>query len=628
MGHARATASNSCGRIDSTRTKAKYTAREQNIVSVSNANTYSSSCASAAQAKKTKKEHSHAQKTEIVSPKEVSISRSSVVCERDGAINNENVFKPAKSSDWTPNTCSSFPNKERSDPHKIEKPVVSQKQVSAARSGGVSKSNVFNEKVFKQLESLDRALKTCSFHKKERSDSRKTEIVSQKELSATRSGVVSKSNGVEEIVFKPVEPVTGRIAEKTKNAPKLVPGHETSALRKSLTLAREAHGSKFPTPSSSRRKSQILKKDCVVEEQECLRNIKEANDVTTDLENISAPHGNSTNSKGGKNSYDTKHTECTRTNSVSEHTVTNRSPSQTKHNKSESGEQEIFEKNSKHESTISTGDQKFIDNFSQNIFSQSLFDNFVENGDDFSDVFEPVTFKGNVLVSNSGHKNATINELTENVSSYDEPVTNMTGNHWVHGSIDRIEVMDKGAKKELVCKIDVLNYKENVPDNKTNLRSISSKEMPDLALSSVSVNGTLHRNGEISAQKNGGTTNSNNFTEVAGNEVLSSKLRDVREVGDKVQDEKSPTVVTEDLLTPNATTDMFSRSLTASLTKVVQAKVCSNQSSQLDEWSPDVKKLLLSQPSLPPSQNVPCKGHSNLDDNPIVREIRLQVSEL
>ena len=625
MGHARASVSNSCGRIDSTRTKAKYTAREQNIASVSNANKYSSSCASAAQAKKKKKEHSDAQKTEIVSPKKVSISRSSVVCERDGAINNENVFKPAKSSDWTPNTCS-FPNKERSDPHKIEKPVVSQKEVSAARSWGVSKSSVFNEKVFKQLESLDRALKTCSFHKKERSDSHKTKIISQKELSATRSGVVSKSNGVEEIVFKPVEPVTDRIAEKVKNTPTLVPGHESkSVLRKSLTLAREAHGSKFPTPSSSRRKSQIMKKDCVVEEQECLGNMKEENDVTADLENISAPHGNSTNSKGGKNSNDTKHTECSRTYSVSKHTVTNWPPSQTKHNKSESGEQEISEKNCKHEATISTGDQKFIDNFSQNVFSQSLFDNFVENDDDFSDVCEPVTFERNVLVSNSEQNNATINELTANASSCDELVTNRTGDHWEHGSSDRIDIMDKGEKKELVCKIDVVNSKENVPDNKTNLRSISSKEMPDLVLSGVSVNSKLHRNGEISVQKNGGTTNSNNLTDVAGNKDLSSKLRDV---GDKVQDEKSPTVVTEDLLTPKATTDMISTSLTASLIKVVQAKVCSNQSSQSDEWSPDVKKLLLSQPSLPPSQNVPCKGHSKLEDNPIVREICLQVSEL
>ena len=574
MRHARESASYSCGRIDGTRTKAKYTAREQNIASVSNANKYSSSCASAAQAKKKKKEHSDAHKKEIVSPKEVLISRSSVVCERDGAINNENVFKPAKSSDWTPNTCS-FPNKERSDPYKIEKPVVSQKEVSAARSCGVS-----------------------------------------------------KSNGFEQIVFKPVEPVTGRIAEKVKNTATLVPGHENkSALRKSLTLAREAHGSKFPTPSSSRRKSQILKKDCVVEEQECLGNIKEANDVTTDLENISASHGNSAQSKGGKNSYDTKHTECNRTNSVSKHTVTNRPQSQTKHNKSESGEQEISEKTSKHEATISTSDQNFIDNFSRNIFSQSLFDNFVENDEDFSDVCEPVTLDRNVLVNNSEHKNATINELTANASSCDEPVTNRTGNHWVPGSSDRLDIMDKGEKKELVCKIDVVNSKENVPDNKTNLRSISSKEMRDLVLSGVSVNSTLHRNGEISVQNNGGTTNSNNLTGVAGNEVLSSKLRDVREVGDKVQHEKSPTVVMEDLLTSKATTDMISTSLTASLAKVVQAKVFSNQSSQLDEWSPDVKKLLLSQPSLPPSQNVPCKGHSNLEDNPIVREICLQVSE-
>lgn len=445
--------------------------------------------------------------------------------------------------------------------------------------------------------------------KKDRSDSDKTEIGLQKEVSTVTGSVVSNSNWaiINEKVFKPVESLertqkTCSFAEKkVENTPKHVPEQENKrALLQPLTFSRQTHG------SSGRRKSRIPK-DCVSEEKASSGNIKEVNDITTALGNISAPYGTSGKAKDIKNSTDTEQAKCNRPDLVPKRIETSRLPSQTNQNKGESEGQKTSKTDSlllehrrekvlSSQSIVPTCDQ-FVDNFSQNIFSQSLFDDFVENrntNDDLSDIREPLTPKRDILASYTEHDKTTTNGLAKNILSCGEPVTNRKENHGADSCVDRVVgVTKKDAQKELVCKIDHMNSKENVPCKETNLRSTSSKEnaaqchMPRKSdtLSDISMSNPC----SLQEKRQERTANSSILTEGTDIRVLSSKLPcnnslpQRHKMGQTVPDENSSTVVTEDLLPQQAKTDTVLTSSTTCLANVVRAEVRNNQSSQFDK---------------------------------------------
>ena len=548
--------------------------------------------------------------------------------------------------------------------------------------------------------------------KKERSNPHKPEIAVDKEVSTARSGIVSKSNEtiINEKVFNPVESL-----DKTQK-----------------------------TCSFAEKKAENTK-------------IKEVEDTAATLGKISSPCGASGKAKDRKNSTDTKQTKCDRPDLLHKRIETSKSPSQTNHNNGESREQKPSrtdsnlleyrkEKVLSSQSIVSTRDQTFIDNFSQNIFSQNLFGDFVENrttNEDLSDTCEPLTPKRDILASYTEHDKTTMNELP-----CSGPATNRKENHGADSYVDKVDVTNKDAQKGLVCKMDVVNSKENVPCNETNLRSTTSGEnaarhhmaRESLTLSDMSLSYPF----SLQEKPEKRTANSSILTEGTDTRMLSSKLPcnnslpQRREMGETVQDEKSSTVVTEDVLTQQAKTDMLLTSSTSSLAKVLQAEVGNNQPSQFDEckshfviedtdkklkeqenvsfqsnadnvvadynvvskredvlfnreserlqperiedllidfpeivdiftnelrlfdlglaletkptkgdesmqmntvsqemkknqfttnrYHPDFEKLLLSQPSSPQLQNITCEGRSSHGDNPIVREICLQVS--
>ena len=598
--------------------------------------------------------------------------------------------------------------------------------------------------------------------KKERSNPHEPEIAVDKEVSTARSGIFSKSNGtiINEKVFNPVESLdktqkTCSFAEKkAENTPKHVPEQKNKrALPRPLRFSPETHVSNFATSGSGWRTSKIPKKDCVSEEKMSSRKIKEVDDTAATLGKISSPCGASGKAKDRKNSTDTKQTKCDRPDLVHKRIETSKSPSQTNHNNGESREQKPSKTDSNlleyrkekvlsSQSIVSTRDQTFIDNFSQNIFSQNLFGDFVENrttNEDLSDTCEPLTPKRDILASYAEHDKTTMNELP-----CSGPATNRKENHGADSYVDKVDVTNKDAQKGLVCKMDVVNSKENVPCNKTNLRSTTSGEnaarhhmaRESLTLSDMSLSNPF----SLQEKPEKRTANSSILTEGTDTRILSSKLPcnnslpQRREMGETVQDEKSSTVVTEDVLTQQAKTDMLLTSSTSSSAKVLQAEVGNNQPSQFDEckshfviedtdkklkeqenvsfqsnadnvvtdynvvskredvlfnreserlqperiedfpdivdiftnelrlfdlglaletkptkgdesmqmntvsqemkknhfttnrYHPDFEKLLLSQPSSPQLQNITCEGRSSHGDNPIVREICLQVS--
>lgn len=452
--------------------------------------------------------------------------------------------------------------KERSNPHKPEIAVDKEvdKEVSTARSSVVSKSNgaIINEKVLNPVESLDKTQKTCSFAEK-----------------------------------------------KAENTPKHVPEQKNKrALPRPLRFSPETHISNFATSSSGWRTSKIPKKDCVSEEKTSSRKIKEVDDTATTLGKISSPCGVPGKAKDRKTSTDTKQTKCDQPDLVHKRIETSRSPFQT--NNDESREQKPSKTDSNlleyrkekvlsSQSIVSTRDQKFIDNFSQDIFSQNLFDDFVENrttNEDLSDTCEPLTPKRDILASYTEHDKTTMNELP-----CSGPATNRKENHGADSYVNRVDVTNKDAQKGLVCKMDVVNSKKNVPCNETNLRSTTSGEntarhhmaRESRTLSDMSLSNPF----SLQEKPKKRTANSSILAEGTDTRMLSSKLpcnnslQQRREMGETVPDEKSSTVVTEDVLTQQAKTDMLLTSSTSSLAKVLQAEVGNNQPSQFDEFKSD-----------------------------------------
>ena len=288
------------------------------------------------------------------------------------------------------------------EPRKTE--GVGQEEVLATRRIGLSKENS--------------SFKVVS--KKTTTENYKKGTIIQKEVSATRSNGLSKDNS--KIVSKPgitlnLTPKTRLFGEKeTENRPaRILEQKNVGRLTKPLKFSRKARSSlKFPPASTGWRKSEIPNTVSVSGKRQSFGKIKQIEDIAeTALGENSVLYENFCEAKESENNTDTKHAECKLHDcGANKRTSTNTTRSQGNDNRVESGEQEPSKPGSKPlnekilsthrnekllctQSTVSTHCQQFH-NFSQNIFSQSLFDDVLgdqSSTDDLPDICEPSTTK-------------------------------------------------------------------------------------------------------------------------------------------------------------------------------------------------------------------------------------------
>jgi hypothetical protein len=284
------------------------------------------------------------------------------------------------------------------EPRKTE--GVGQEEVLATRRIGLSKENSSFKVVSKQ----------------KNPENYKKGTIIQKEVSATRSNGLSKDNS--KIVSKPgitlnLTPKTRLFGEKeTENRPaRILEQKNVGRLTKPLKFSRKARSSlKFPPASTGWRKSEIPNTVSVSGKRQSFGKIKQIEDIAeTALGENSVLYENFCEAKESENNTDTKHAECKLHDcGANKRTSTNTTRSQANDNRVECGEQRpskpcskpLEDRNERNEkllstqSIVSTHCQQFH-NFSQNIFSQSLFDDVLgdQSATDLSDICEPSTTK-------------------------------------------------------------------------------------------------------------------------------------------------------------------------------------------------------------------------------------------
>ena len=257
----------------------------------------------------------------------------------------------------------------------------------------LTRDNKFNvhEGVPKATTSLDQTPKTS----REKTDSyKKKKVRRQGEVSRERSISISKDKGTisGEMVFKlgsstDIKPIPSQFTEQAGSLTTRILEQDDAE----NPTPRIIHVSlKFPSANSSWQKSMNSKTASVSNKQASLERVKQIENIAVTGENSTAPK-TSPVPENRKSSSGTKSGECKRQDSAPERSSTNASSS---HAKKELFKDDVnhFEDSKELYSTFSYNN-KPLHSFSQNLFSQSLFDDIDDQSarNNFSDVCGPST---------------------------------------------------------------------------------------------------------------------------------------------------------------------------------------------------------------------------------------------
>ena len=468
------------------------------------------------------------------------------------------------------------------EPHKTE--GVAQKEVLATRHIGLSKENSFNANEVVSKRTLDLTPKTSLFAD-EKPENYKKETIIQNEISATGSNGLPKDNS--KIVSKPritlnLTPKTSLFGEKkTENTPARIPEQKSvGRLTKPLKFSRKARSSlKFPPASTSWRKSEIPNTVFVSGKRQSLGKIKQIEDIAeTVLGENSVLYENCCEAKESENNTDTKHAECKLQDcGANKCTSTNTTRSQANDNRVECGEQKpskpgskpLEDRNERNEkllstqSTVSTHSQQFH-NFSQNIFSQSLFDDVLGDQsatDDLSDICEPSTTKmGNnqtntcevgVAIVPVNNKSEQIYNGKDEKQNYMLKTKEKTKPNLITSSNLKRSACNSSGRRSIATEILTSNAIQFDEDSKEIVKADHLCSKTD-TLSDISPGNTLQGDDPKSPKENEErkTMNSNISTGAAEISELSSNLPSnslpqMLSIGDETEDVKLSTNVLE-----------------------------------------------------------------------------------
>ncbi|CAB3988157.1 PITH domain-containing 1 [Paramuricea clavata] len=469
------------------------------------------------------------------------------------------------------------------EPHKTE--GVAQKEVLATRNIRLSKENRFNanEVVSKPTISLDMTPKTSLFAEEKPENYKKGTII-QKEVSSTGSNGLSKDNS--KTVSKPgitlnLTPKSRLFGEKeTENRPARIPQQKNvGRLTKPLKFSRKARSSlKFPPASTGWRKSEIPNTVFVSGKRQSFGKIKQIEDIAeTALGENSVLYENFCEAKESENNTDTKHAECKLQDcGPNKRTSTNTTRSQANDNRVESGEQEPSKPGSKPlnekllsthrnekllstQSTVSTHCQQFH-NFSQNIFSQSLFDDVLgdqSSTDDLPDICEPSTTKmGNtqtntcevgVAIAPINNKRGQICNGKDEKQNYALTTNGKMKPNLITSSKLKRSACNSSGRRSIATEILPRNAMQLEEDSKEIGKEADHNLYSKTDTSDISPGNTVQEDDP----KERKTMNSNIPTGVSeirklSSNLPSSSLPQMVNIGDKVEDVKLSTNVLED----------------------------------------------------------------------------------
>ena len=532
-----ATSSKSCGKVDGARMRAKdahNVKREEETPNIPTLKKYKcTSIKNAAYLNKAEVDDAQQETIKTEDTEKEALVVRSVDVSRDSNINVKRVSKPTASSDQTP--------KSSKGKGKYEKETVRcQEKISAEESNRLSKNN------------------------------------------GTFSGkIVSKSGSSLDLI-----PMPCQFTEKTENMPaRVVQQKDVESSTASYMLSRKVHGSlKPPSASSSWKKSKISKTDSVSDNRPSLEKIKQLeNAAGTVLGEGSVTSRISSMAKDSENSLTIKRDECTRQDCAPEYTLTNRSPS---HAGEEILKEVTYPSDRKEElhstnSILSTHNKPF-NSFTQNIFSQSLFDDVLDDQstkDDLSDVCEPSNRQGDNIKKNLSKTVTEIvpsnaNDTCEHIyRSEDQKQKSLVNNHRGKRSAeDLVTLSDVGrsARNSLGRGSTDLLPNNTMKSQVTNeiKQGVSHNSSFSIDTSTdILIGNTLHRNDQISLKESEEEmrAKSNSPKTVAGiKELLKippNSLPKIFNVEEKAEDGKFSTYGIQDVPSQQAEVEMPSKSI-------------------------------------------------------------------
>ena len=529
-----------------------------------------------------------------------------------------------------------------------------EKEPLVTKSAGLSRDNDINVNkiVSKPTTSLDQTPNT-SKGKVENYEKEKAKY--QEEISAEESNRLSEDNStVSGKIIAGLEspldliPMPRQFTNKTENtSARVLKQKDEENSTATCMLSRKAHDShKRRSASNGWKKSKISKADSVSDNQASLKKRKQLENAAGSVPgNGSVISRISSMAKDSVNSSTIKRDECTLQDLSSEYITTNMSPSQ--------AEKGVFKKittpfeDRKEElhptnSILSTHDKPF-ECFTQNIFSQSLFDDVFDDQitkDDLSGVCESSIRQGNNNEKNVSKTVTRImtsndNDTCEQIySGEDQKRKSFVNNNRKKQSAEDLSDLGRSASNSLGRgSTDLLPNNAMQSDVTTEIKeavSYNSSFSIDTSTDILQSN-TLQRNDQVSLEENEEKVRANFSSPktVAGITKLSSKtshnrLPNIFNAGEKAGDDKFSTNGIKDAPSQQAEVDVPSMSTVSA--NFAQAEIHGNPSSLVDDFESgfllqetDWQLGTQEQPSFPLIDNI-----TNAEYNPVSKNVLLK----